>query len=34
MSGEVIMNRYRALGVVTGAAQLASADVLSRMAAI
>lgn len=34
MSGEVIMNRYRSLGVVTGAAQLASADVLSRMAAI
>lgn len=31
MTGEVIMNRYRSLGVVTGAAQLASADVLSRM---
>ncbi len=34
MTGEVIMNRYRSLGVVTGAAQLASADVLSRMAAV
>jgi aspartate racemase len=30
-TGEVIMNRYRSLGVVTGAAQLASADVLCRM---
>jgi aspartate racemase len=29
--GEVIMNRFRSLGVVTGAAQFASADVLSRM---
>ncbi|MGF6569663.1 aspartate racemase [Paraburkholderia sp. GAS333] len=31
MTGEVIMNRFRSLGVVTGAAQFASADVLSRM---
>jgi aspartate racemase len=31
MTGEVIMNRFRSLGVVTGAAQLASADVLCRM---
>lgn len=31
MTGKVIMNRFRSLGVVTGAAQFASADVLSRM---
>jgi len=31
MTGEVIMNRFRSLGVVTGAAQFASADVLCRM---
>ena len=31
MTGEVIMNRFRSLGVATGAAQLASADILSRI---
>jgi aspartate racemase len=33
MPGEVIMKRFRSLGVVTGAAQLASADILCRMSA-
>ena len=33
MTGEVIMNRFRSLGVAAGTAQLASADILSRMGA-
>jgi aspartate racemase len=31
MTGEVIMHRFRSLGVAAGAAQLASADILSRI---